>query len=245
GQIRLVEQAIDWKVDALILAANDYLSLGQATDKAGSAGIPVISIDTEVASTKAKSYIGTDNYAAGRKAGMELIEQTGDNSRVAVVSFVEGARNAVQREEGLLNLLAQYSGVQVVDLRYAQSDIATAEQVTREILQEYGQIDGIVALNAIATIGVMNVVAELGMGEKIKVIGFDSTSEIMEMLQEGVIQSTIVQNPFTMGYLSVKYAVEAADGKKLPERVDSGTVVIDINNMLDEKNQKLLFPFIK
>jgi ribose transport system substrate-binding protein len=244
-QIRLVDQAIKADVDALVLAAVDYMALGRVTDRAGNAGIPVISIDSEVASTKVRGYIGANNYDAGRKAGMELIEHTGDNSRVAIISFVQGARNAGQREEGLFDLIAQYSGITVVDKRYCNSDLALAEQVTREILEQNGQIDGIVALNAIATIGVTNVIQEMGLGGKVKVVGFDSTSEIMEMLQEGVLQSTIVQNPFTMGYLGVKQATEATQGKKIPERLDSGTVIIDVDNMFWEENQKLLFPFVK
>ncbi|WP_199615356.1 substrate-binding domain-containing protein [Paenibacillus alkalitolerans] len=245
GQIRIVRQFVEEDVDALVLAASDYMALGRVTDQAGNAGIPVISIDSEVASTKVRSYIGANNYVAGRQAGMELVEHTGDNSRVAIVSFVEGARNASQREEGLLDLLAQYSGVTVVDMRYSESDLTTAEQVTRDILKKHGTIDGIVALNAIATSGVTNVIRQMGLEGKVKVVGFDSTSDIMEMLQEGVIQSTIVQNAFTMGYLGVKHAIEATEGMKLPERVDSGTVIIDTENMFFEENQKLLFPFVK
>ncbi len=244
-QIQLVEQAIKERVDALVLAASDYMKLGRVTDAAGNAGIPVIAIDTGVASTKVKSYIGTDNYKAGYRAGMELIEQIGDNSRVAVVSFVEGAHNASQREEGLLDLIAQYSGVRVVDKRYSRSDLYTAERVTEEILRAHPDLDGIVALNSIATTGVMNVVEEKGLGGKVKVIGFDTSTDIMEMVQEGVVQSTIVQNSFTMGYLGVKLAVEAAQGMTLPERVDSGSVVIDAENMLYEQHQKLAFPFVK
>jgi len=243
-QIHMVQTAIDDKVDAIVLAASDYMELGRVTDAAGNAGIPVITIDSEVASTKVRSHIGTDNYRAGYKAGMELVEHVGDNSRVAVVSFVEGAYNSGQREEGLFYLIAQYSGIQVVEKRYSYSNLAAAKEATEQILLEYPDIKGIVALNYIATAGVASVINEKGLGGKVKVVGFDASSEIMEMVQEGVVQSTIVQNSFTMGYLAVKYAVDATKGTKLPERYDSGSVIIDAESMLYEENQKLVFPFV-
>jgi ribose transport system substrate-binding protein len=114
GQIQLVNQAIDQKVDALILAASDYDALTQVTEKAYSEGIPVIIIDAEVNTDKIVSYIATDNYAAGKKAGKKLIEVTGDNCKVAIMSFVKGAKNAVQRETGLISITAQCPEIEIV-----------------------------------------------------------------------------------------------------------------------------------
>ena len=58
-----------------------------------------------------------------------------------------------------------------------------------------------------------------------------------------MIQSLVVQNPFSMGYLGIKYAIDAIDGKSLPKRYNTGLKAIDKDNMYDPENQKLLFPF--
>ncbi|MNN94482.1 hypothetical protein D3C81_2131190 [compost metagenome] len=68
---------------------------------------------------------------------------------------------------------------------------------------------------------------------------------MLELLQNGTVQATVIQNPFSNGYLAVKYAVEAVQGMDVPERVDTGTKLIDLDNMLYPENQKLLFPFVK
>lgn len=73
GQIRLMEESIKRKPDAIVLAATDYEALGQATDRTSYFNIPVISIDSEVASTKVKTYVGTNNYEAGQKAAERLV----------------------------------------------------------------------------------------------------------------------------------------------------------------------------
>jgi ribose transport system substrate-binding protein len=60
-----------------------------------------------------------------------------------------------------------------------------------------------------------------------------------------VIQATVVQKPFNMGYLGVKYAVRAMEGKPVPKMIDTGSTAIDMTNLYTPENQKLLFPFVK
>ena len=101
------------------------------------------------------------------------------------------------------------------------------------------------ALNQISSSGVASAVQSRNLQEKVKIITFDSTSEELELLQEGIIQATIIQNPFSIGYLGVKSAVEALEGKRVQKRVETGIKAIDLSNMFWSDNQKLLFPFIK
>jgi ribose transport system substrate-binding protein len=106
-------------------------------------------------------------------------------------------------------------------------------------------VKGIIALDAGTSIGVAEEIEKMGLQEKIKIVAIDSPPEVLEYLQEGVISATIIQKPFSMGYLGVKYALDASEDKPVPERVDTGTKVIDRENMFWSENQKLLFPFVK
>ncbi|NQX70984.1 substrate-binding domain-containing protein [Paenibacillus alba] len=245
GQIALVEQSISSRPDAIVLASNDYKELSQVVEDAAGMGIPVITIDSEVESPKAKSFIGANNYEAGRLAGKQLIKLAGTSGQIAIVSFKQGERNTELREQGLLDEISKYTDVRVVDKVYSLTDREVASQMTQSIVEKNPDLDGIVALNEISSIGVADAVQRLNVQDKIKIITFDSTSEELELLQEGVIQATIVQNPFSIGYLGVKNAVEASKGKKVPNRVDTGIRAIDLENMFWSDNQKLLFPFIK
>ncbi|WP_079912154.1 substrate-binding domain-containing protein [Paenibacillus sp. 32352] len=245
GQIALIDQAVKEGVDALVLAANDYDALGETVDRVAGARIPVIAIDSEVNSTKVRSFIGIKNYDAGQQAGKKLIQLTGESGRIAVISFGQGGRNAVQREQGLLAAISQYPGIQTNTKLDCSMDVKRCDELTARLLSEPGSIDGIVALDAAASIRVAAETDKTGLAGKVKIVTFDSTPEDIEYLQEGVIQATIIQNPFSMGYLGVKYAVDALDGKKIPEFKDTGTKVIDQENMFWSDNQKLLFPFVK
>ncbi|KRE46671.1 substrate-binding domain-containing protein [Paenibacillus sp. Soil724D2] len=245
GQIALVEQSIGSGPDAIVLAPNSYKQLSGVVDDASIRGIPVITIDSEVESRKAKSFIGANNYEAGQLAGKQLIELAGTSGDIAIVSFMQGERNTELREQGLLEELSKYPDVKVIDKVYSMTDYELAAQLTRNMMEKYPQLDGIVALNEISSIGVAHAIQSMDLQDKVKIITFDSTSEELELLQEGVIQATIIQNPFSIGYLGVKNAVAASNGKKVPSRVDTGIKAIDLGNMFWSDNQKLLFPFIK
>lgn len=244
-QIQLMEESIARRPNAIILAASDYEALGQVTDRSSYYDIPVISMDSEVASTKVKTYVGTNNYEAGQKAAERLIELTGKQGDIGIVNFVKGARNADQREEGFLDYVARFSGITVVDIQYCGSDEELAYRLTRNMLKEHPGLDGLVSLSAESSIGAGRAVEEMDYGDKLMMIAFDNPPEMLELLQEETVQAMMVQNPFNNGYMAVAAAVKAAHGEKLEDKIPTGTKLIDLDNMLWPENQKLLFPFVK
>ncbi|MCY9512831.1 substrate-binding domain-containing protein [Paenibacillus apiarius] len=244
-QVEYTDQALKLGVDAIILAASDYMALGQVVDQASYYHIPVISIDSEVGSTKVQSYIGTNSYQMGRTAGQELVKLMNGKGKVGVMSFVQGARNAEQREEGLMDLFSRYDGIEVAETAYCYSDSELAYELTLRMLAKHPDLQGIVSLNSISSLGVARAVKDADAGRAIRVVTIDSTPELMGYLQDEVIGAAVVQNPFTMGYLGVKYAAEALQGSDIPERVETEAKVIDLHNMFWPENQKLLFPFVK
>jgi ribose transport system substrate-binding protein len=245
GQIALMEQSVSSNPDAIVLAANDYKELSAVVDDAKDHSIPVITIDSEVETKNIESFIGANNYDAGQVAGKQLIKLMGSSGQIAIVSFKQGERNTELREKGLLEELAKYPDIQVIDKVYTLTDRELAAQLTHNVIDKHPELDGIVALNEISSIGVASAVQSRELQGKVKIVTFDSTSEELELLQEGIIQATIIQNPFSIGYLGVKNAVEAIKGKKVAKRVDTGIKAIDLSNMFWSDNQKLLFPFIK
>jgi ribose transport system substrate-binding protein len=245
SQIDLVNKYIAYGTKGLILAANDYKQLADSVAKADQKGIPVITIESEVDASQVRSFIGIDNYEAGRQAALKMKELTGSQGRFIILNYIQGSRNAEQREKGIRDEWANTPGMQVVETAYCNSDLIRCGQMTKELLAKYNDIDGILALNAVASIGAAEQLKILKQDGQIKLVAFDNTPEELEWLQEGVIQATVIQNPFSMGYLGVKTAVEAMGRQSVPSRIDTGTKVIDAENMFWSDNQKMLFPFVQ
>lgn len=245
GQQELVKEYLAYGTDALILAANDYDKLAPEVEAASHKGVPVITVDSEVNSSKVSSFIGIDNFEAGRKAAGKMKELAGDSGRFVILTSYQGVRNVQEREKGIRDEWAGMSGMEVADTVYCGSDVKTCSARTRDILNGPGPVDGLLTLSAAASVGAAQEIQRLGLSGKVKLVAFENSQEELEWLQEGVIQATLVQNPFAMGYLSVKTALSATLGQKVEKRIVTETKIIDSQSMFWSDNQKLLFPFVQ
>ena len=61
------------------------------------------------------------------------------------------------------------------------------------------------------------------------------------MIMDGTMAGAITQNPVGIGYQTVKAAVMALKGEKLPKVIDTGFYYYDKNNMKDPKIAAVLY----
>jgi ribose transport system substrate-binding protein len=244
-QIQLLEEAIKQKPDAIVMAAGDYNRLVPVAESIRKADIPLIMIDSAVNGDYAQSLIATDNVNAGQKAGKELSSLLPADAKVAIVSFVQGTSTQIEREQGVRSILESRSGTEIVGTYYSEGKEERAYEITKKLLLERHDLNGIVGLNEPSTVGAGRAIRELALGGKVKLVGFDSSVKEVKLLEEGVLQSTIVQKPFNIGYLGIKTAVSIIEGDKVSRNVYTDSVVINKDNMYTEENQKLLFPFVE
>jgi ribose transport system substrate-binding protein len=244
-QIQMLQEAIKQQPDAIVMAAGDYNRLVPTVESIRKAGIPLIMIDSAVNGDYAQSLIATDNFNAGQKAAVELAERLPVNAKVAIVSFVQGTSTQIEREQGVRSILEQREGTEIVGTYYSEGMEERAYEITMELLRERPDLDGIVGLNEPSTVGAGRAIGEQGLVGKVKLVGFDSSIKEVKLLEEGVLQSTIVQKPFSIGYLGIKTAVSLIEGDKVSPNVYTDSVIINKDNMYTEENQKLLFPFVE
>ena len=86
-------------------------------------------------------------------------------------------------------------------------------------------------LAALMAMGALEAVEAAGKLDQVKVIGFDSQQESLEAIKEGRLDSLVAQNSFNMGYLGVKAAVDYLNGKKVSNRIDTGTELVTKDNV--------------
>lgn len=243
GQLAKAMRTLDTNPDAVVLGANEDEAFAPFLAEAEKRGIPVIAIDSLLASGKTAAYVGTDNVAAGQDAAHKLAELLHGEGDVVVMNSGMGGINGRLRAQGIEQALASYSGIRTEELSCA-GDAADCRKQVAALLQRQ-DVNGIITLNTPSSEGAAIALKEHGAGGKVKLVGFDSSPELLELLQEEQIQALVVQNPFTIGYLGVKYAVLAADGERVPERTELARKLIEKDNMFWRENQKLLFPVVQ
>ena len=209
GQITLLQNYITQKPSGIIYAATDAKALVQISTQATQQNIPVENIDsgTNPQPTNVPLF-ATDNTASAAKAADLLGTALNGAGNIAVIEFVKGSATNDQRVNGFkTELAAKYPNIHIVADQQSNSDVNTALSVTQDILSKYPKLDGIFAANDQSAQGAAGAVKAAGLKGKVKIVGWDASTTTIADLQNGVISNLVLQNPFKMGYDSVKVMV--------------------------------------
>ena len=100
----------------------------------------------------------------------------------------------------------------------------------------------IYATNTNTTLGACQAIDKLNLADTVSVVGFNSSEEELAYLKTGVLDATIVQNPYSIGYLGVTYAKKLVDGDKITKNINTGVTLLTAENINDDYIQILLYP---
>jgi len=241
-QINIIEDLINSKVDALVMAACDENALVGVIKRAVDAKIPVVTIDSGAKSDLPISFVATDNIAGAKAAARELARLVGEEGEVGLIPFVPGAATSEMRESGFKEGIAEFPNIKLVSTLYSQSDAAISMNVTQDMMTSNPALKGIFVASEPGAIGAAQAVKAAGKAGKVKLVAFDASDQEIAHLQDGTIQALVVQNPFQMGYKGVKAAIDHIEGRPVEKRIDTGVTVVTMENFNQPEIQKLLYP---
>ena len=216
-EIQIVELMIGKKVDGIVLAPQSDTALVQVVEKAVAAGIPVVVIDSGLKSDKYVSFVATDNYQGGVTGAERLAEAIGKKGKVALIKNIPGSASTEQREAGFKDTLKKFPDIELVSELHAMGDSTKANEVVTTILSKHGDLAGIFTANEPGAIGALNAVKRASKAGQVKIVGFDASPSLIKGIRDGLLDSTIVQDPFQMGYRGVKVLYDHIQGKTVPK----------------------------
>lgn len=245
-QVEIVENYLSRRVDGVLLAPTDRKALVGVIEKAKRMNVPVTIFDSGADTESYVSFVATDNYAGGQMAARRMGELLKGKGVVAIIAVAPGSASTLDREKGFQDTLAkEHPGIRVADLQYGMSDRARSLAVAEDLLTAQPGLTGIFASNESSTVGASQALKARNLAGKIQLVGFDSSTSLVEDLKAGVIDSLVVQNPYRMGYEGVKTLVDHLAGRVPPRRIDSGAVLVKRDELDKPEIQKLLNPELK
>lgn len=242
GQIELIRSCIDLRPDALMVAPADYSRTTEVLREVKESGIKLILLDSTIDQNIADAVVCTDNYLAGKELGEYTRNMLDEDSVIGIVAHVQGTSTAVEREEGIRDGLGEYTG-QIAEVVFCNSSYQRAYTLTREMLTRYPEMNVLIGTNEYSAVGAARAVIDLGLTDRVQMVGFDSSTEEIQYLEAGVFQAIVIQKPFNMGYLGVEEAINVLTNREVDHFIDSGSKLITRENMYEEENQRLLYPF--
>lgn len=241
----MVDQAVEDGAGAIVFSAIDYDKNAAAIDAAAESGVRIVSIDSGVGSNHVSTYIGMDNYAAGRMAAQVALERVEGTLCVGIINYNEGTANGQERVQGTMDALEESGRAQIAAVATTLVDVPRAQTDTIALLLDHPEINVLIAFNEPTSVGVARAIQVLERAEDIFFVGFDSNVITIDGLQNGCVDALIVQNPYAMGYLGVEsaYKLLTGQGGSLEPVVDTSTRIVDRENIFTMDGQKALFAF--
>jgi ribose transport system substrate-binding protein len=242
-QIQMLQTALDKAPDAVGFAALDSQAAGPLLQQAKDQNIPVIAFDSGVDSDIPLTTAATDNLAAAAEVAKHMAEAIGHEGKLALVVHDQTSLTGQQRRDGFVDYIEENEpNIEIVDIQYGGGDQAKSADLAKAIISANPDLKGIYGANEGSAIGVVQAVKELGIDPaKFVVVGFDSGKVQIDAIRDGYMLGAVTQDPIGIGYETVKAAVEAIDGKDLPETIDTGFYWYDTSNIDDEEIQAVLY----
>jgi ribose transport system substrate-binding protein len=236
-----MRQSIERNPDAIILAAADSPEMAELKDLATGNGIAVVAVDSPFSKDKRAIYVGSDNYELGITLAKE-VKSRFVGGAIAIISYIEESNAAIEREAGFLDEMLRSPEFSIIKTVYCDSNPETAkEQTLKLIVYDNASLIAVACLNEQAVSGAGMAIEETGRLD-VFLAGIGCSSDGARYMELGVLDVTLLQNPFAMGYYSVEAAVRNIRSEQNEGVIYTDFRVITKENMFLEENQRLIFP---
>lgn len=210
------------------ISANNLI---QGLTTVSEAGATIVNIDNpldpdavKAAGIELATYVGTDNTAAGGKAGDFVISKVSAGSEVAVIGGVSGNVTSGERVDGFRTAVGQT--VTVVQEEAADWNRELALTKATDIIAAHPNIAAFFAANDDMGLGIVKAVENAGLAGKIVVVSVDGNKDALESVAAGGLSATVAQYPYAIGALGVQACEVAAAGGTLPKSIESPTALV-------------------
>lgn len=207
-----IENSLTQGVAAVVLTPNDVTALAPAINDVLDEKVPVIAVDRRVEGTSSPvPFVTADNVAGGRLMGDWVVKNLPTGANVVLITGQIGSTTAMDRAKGVhQSLSAAGSKFKLVAEQSGEADRAKAMSVVENILTASAgnAPDVIICSTGDMTLGAVEAVRGMGLGDKIKIIGYDAYPEVLKSIKAGEITGIVEQSPSKQIRTALRLAVD-------------------------------------
>jgi len=228
GQIRLIEQMLAQRVQALVVAPADSKALVPVLQAAIKKGVLVVNIDNRLdpsvlaAKRLTIPFVGPDNRAGAKLAGDFLAKQLPAGSKVGILEGITTTLNAQQRTLGFKDAM-QGAGMQVIAVQSAEWQLQKGTTVASAMLREHPDLAALLCGNDTMALGAVAAVKSVGKAGRVKVVGYDNIPAVMPLLADGRMTATVDQFGGRQAVFGIEVALRALASKTPQEALSAVT----------------------
>jgi ribose transport system substrate-binding protein len=242
-ELTAFQQAVAQKPAGILLSASNPEIFKAPINTAILQGIPVICVDADVPGSNRVLFVGTDNFRAGQESGKRMGELLNGKGNVVVITIPDQF-NLAERLRGVNEALKKFPGIKITGTVDDKGDSRIAYDAINSLFQGKVKPDGIVGLEASGGAGAADALHRTDLTGKIPIVAFDKDPGTLDWIQRGAITATVVQKPYVMSFYGLKFLDDlhhnavhnfkdwrTAPSSPMPSWVDTGTAIVDKNNL--------------
>lgn len=239
-QVSDVESLIAQQVDAIIISPREEKPLAEVTLKARDAGIPVFIVDraidanVAVAGEDYVTYIGSDFYAQGERAGEWLVEQLPEGGLIVEIAGTTGSSAADDRGSGFRAAI-EGSGIEIVASQDGDFVRDKGRQIMETLIQQHPDVDAVFTHNDEMALGAITALEAAGLkpGTDLLVVSVDGQKEALQAIIDGTLGATVESNP-RFGPIVFDAIHAYGSGEQIPAEQANEDKFFDSSNAADE-----------
>ncbi len=204
-QIKVLEDIITKKPDALIVSANDPQALVPVLKRAMEAGITVVTYDADVLPEARIFFINQATFEGIGKALIdEAAKQVGPEAKIAIISTFPTAPNQSRWVEEMKKYMAQaYPKMQLVDIRYGEDDQAKSRQQATDLIAAHPDVQFLIVPTSVGCPGVADALEAAGKVGQIKMTCLATPNGMRAYVKRGTLEAFYLWNVVDLGYLAM------------------------------------------
>ena len=239
-QVQIVADLVAKGVDGIAVSPSNSAAIASALRDAQAAGIPVLTWDSDLLPEDKGlrlAYVGTHNYDIGVNLAKLAQKIKPEGGSICIQSGGAAASNHNERMQGIRDTLAGVDrgdppGARLEGAKgwtevdgcplYTNDDFPLSVQQLEDILGKYPDLDAFIPTGGFPQFvpdAYRNAVAQykdkIASGELALVVA-DTLPVQIDLMKEGLSAGQVGQRPFEMGYKSIYFLKDIAEGKAPP-----------------------------
>ena len=234
-ELELTVKAIKEKVDGIIVSPSTSSACVTLLKLAKNANIPVVISDIGSDGGEYVSYISSNNkegaYAIGKVLAQKLHEKGWSDGKVGIIAIPQKRLNGQARTAGFIRALSEYQ-IKGGDIKQIQdwSDEETY-RYTQELIDTTPNLRAIWLQTSNIYKGALQAIRERNKESEILLIAFDAEPEFIELIQNGTIVGSAMQQPYLMGEVAMRTLDAHIKGEKVTKSIQLPILPISTSNI--------------
>ncbi len=218
-QVSQMDNFVSQKVDAIICNPADANAMIPAIENAVKAGIPVITLSSDISKNVGQFWSGSENESAGEIEAEYIAKKLNGKGNIAILRGPIGHFAEIGRFAGYKKVFDKYPDIKIVFDQTGNWQREQAMSIMENWLQSGKQIDAVLAQNDGMALGALKAVQDAGLKDKITVAGVDAIKDALDSVKAGELDATTFQDAIGQANGAVDMAVKAGSGEQIQPNV--------------------------